>query len=72
MVPCSRSRTIAAPASMIASIVTLLMIPITLVNHDVVTLGLNATRITSLTGEAFTGSVRPTKRAISACAICSI
>ena len=42
MVPCSRSRTIAAPARMIASMVTLLMIPITLVNHAVVMFGLNA------------------------------
>src|SRR3984957_19316003 len=33
MVPCSRSRIIAAPARMIASMVTLLMMPITVVNH---------------------------------------
>ena len=41
MVPCSRSRTTAAPARMMASMVTLLMMPITLVNQPVVTFGLN-------------------------------
>ena len=50
MVPCSRSRMIAAPDRMMASMVTLLMIPITLVNHAVVTLGLKAIRTTRLTG----------------------
>ena len=50
IVPCSRSRTTAAPARMIASIVTLLMMPITLVNQDVVTFGLKAMRTTRLTG----------------------
>src|SRR6516164_6356657 len=44
MVPCSRSRTIAAPARMIASIVTLLMMDITEVNQAVVMLGLNSMR----------------------------
>ena len=44
MVPCSRSRTTAAPARMIASMVMLLMIAITLVNQAVVRLGLNAMR----------------------------
>ena len=39
IVPCSRSRTRAAPARMIASMVTLLMIPMTLMNHAVVILG---------------------------------
>ena len=39
MVPCSRSRTIAAPARMIASMVTLLMMPMTLVNQAVVDVG---------------------------------
>ena len=50
--PCSRSRTTAAPARMIASIVTLLMMPMTLVNHAVVTLGLKAMRTTRLTGDS--------------------
>ncbi len=36
MVPCSRSRTIAAPARMMASMVTLLMIPMTLANGLVI------------------------------------
>ena len=49
IVPCSRSRTIAAPARMIASIVTLLMIPITLVNQEVVRFGLKAMRTSRLT-----------------------
>ena len=40
IVPCSRSRMMAAPARMIASIVTLLMMPMTLVNQAVATLGL--------------------------------
>ena len=44
MVPCSRSRTTAAPARMIASMVMLLMMPITLVNQAVVRFGLNAIR----------------------------
>ena len=52
IVPCSRSRTIAAPARMIASMVTLLMIPITLVNHAVVTFGLKAIRTSRLTGDS--------------------
>ncbi len=50
MVPCSRSRTIAAPARMMASMVTLLMMPMTLVNQAVVTFGLNAIRTSRLTG----------------------
>ena len=50
MVPCSRSRTTAAPERMIANIVTLLMMPMTLVNQEVVTLGLKATRMARLTG----------------------
>jgi 2-polyprenyl-6-methoxyphenol hydroxylase-like FAD-dependent oxidoreductase len=36
MVPCSRPRTMAAPDRMIASMVTLLMIPMTLVNQAVI------------------------------------
>ena len=43
-VPCSRSRTTAAPARMIASMVTELMMPITLENHAVTRLGLKAIR----------------------------
>ena len=39
MVPCSRSRTIAAPARIMPSMVTLLMMPMTLVNHAVSILG---------------------------------
>ena len=50
IVPCSRSRMTAAPARMIASIVTLLMMPMMLVNHAVLTFGLKATRTASPTG----------------------
>src|SRR4029079_17002466 len=50
MVPCSRSRMIAAPARMIASMVTLLMIAMTLVNQAVVTFGLKAMRTSRLPG----------------------
>ena len=42
MVPCSRSRTTAAPARMMASMVMLLMTAITLVNQAVVRFGLKA------------------------------
>ena len=56
IVPCSRSRTTAAPARMIASIVTLLMIPITLVNQAVVTFGLKAMRTSRSTGSDATCS----------------
>ena len=59
--PCSRSRTIAAPARMIASIVTLLMMPITLVNHAVVTFGLKAIRTSRLTGDNGAPSERERK-----------
>src|SRR3974390_688368 len=65
MVPCSRSRTTAAPARMIASMVILLMTPITLVNQAVVRLGLNSIRITRFTGEGGTRSACDTKSAIS-------
>ena len=54
--PCSRSRTIAAPARMIASIVTLLMIPITLVNQADVRFGLKAMRTSRSTGAGGTAS----------------
>jgi hypothetical protein len=49
MVPCSRSRISAAPDRMIASMVTLLMIDITEVNHAVVMLGLNSMRTARFT-----------------------
>ena len=66
MVPCSRSRTTAAPARMIASMVTLLMMPMTLVNQAVVTLGLKAMRTTRLTGgDGRRLRVRERKSAIS-------
>ena len=52
IVPCSRSRTSAAPASTIASIVTLLRMPIMPVNQDVSTLGLKAIRTSRLIGDA--------------------
>ena len=54
MVPCSRSRTTAAPARMMASIVTLLMMPMTLVNQAVMALGLKAMRTERVTGVAAT------------------
>ena len=57
MVPCSRSRTIAAPARMIASMLMLLMMPITLVNHAVVRLGLYSIRTLRLTGGSGAPSV---------------
>ena len=44
MVPCSRSRTNAPPARIIASMVTLLMICITAVNHELARFGLNLMR----------------------------
>jgi len=56
MVPCPRSRISAAPARIIANMVTLLMIAITEVNHAVVMLGLNSMRTARLTrsrGRAF-------------------
>ena len=52
----ARSRTIAAPARMIASMVILLIVPMTLVNHAVVTLGLKSTRTSRLTGDNGTPS----------------
>ncbi len=56
MVPCSRSRTSAAPARMIASMLILLMIPITLVNHAVVRFGLKAILTSRLTVDSDTPS----------------
>src|SRR6516225_8854583 len=53
-VPCSRSRITAAPARMMASMVTLLIIPMTVVNHAVVMLRLNAMRTSRLTGDSGT------------------
>ncbi len=70
MVPCSRSRTMAAPARMIASIVTLLMMPMTLVNHAVVTFGLNAMRTSRLTGASAVPSACDRKSWISVVMIC--
>ena len=70
MVPCSRSRMIAAPARIIASMVTLLMIPMTLVNHAVVMLGLNAMRTSRLTGDSGVPSARERKSCISVMMIC--
>ena len=65
IVPCSRSRTIAAPGRMMASMVTLLMMPMTLVNQAVVTFGLNAMRTSRLTGDSGTASDVERKSAIS-------
>ena len=59
--PCSRSRTMAAPERMIASMVTLLMIPMTLVNHAVVTFGLKTTRTARLTGGGWAPPARDRK-----------
>src|SRR5260370_1399022 len=56
MVPCSRSRMIAAPARMMPSMVMLLMSAITLVNHAPVMFGLNAIRTSRLTGDSGTPS----------------
>ena len=70
MVPCSRSRTIAAPDRMMASMVTLLMIPITLVNHAVVMFGLKAIRTSRLTVDSGTPSEWERKSAISVVMIC--
>ena len=70
MVPCSRSRTIAAPARMIASMEMLLMMPMTLVNHAVVMLGLNAIRTARLTGDRGAPSEWETKSEISVVTIC--
>ena len=70
MVPCSRSRTIAAPASMIASIEMLLRMPITLVNHAVVMFGLNAIRTSRLTVDSGTPSEFDRKSLISLVTIC--
>ena len=72
IVPCSRSRTIAAPARMIASIVTLLMMPITLVNQAVVTFGLKAMRTARLTGDSGAPSACERKSAISVVMICCV
>jgi hypothetical protein len=47
----------AAPDMMMASMVTLLMMPITLVNHAVVTFGLKAIRTSRLTVDSGTPSV---------------
>jgi hypothetical protein len=58
MVPCSRSRTTAVPARMMASMVTLLIMPITLVNQDVMTLGLKAMSTTRFTGGVDLPSIR--------------
>ena len=66
IVPCSRSRITAAPARMIASMVTLLITPMTLVNQDVVTFGLKAMRTCEHRLAWPRGSpVRETKLAIS-------
>ena len=70
IVPCSRSRTIAAPARMIASIVTLLIIPMMLVNQAVSILGLNAIRTMRLTGVTGPPSARDRKLSISVVMIC--
>src|SRR5579864_7855954 len=71
IVPCSRSRTRAAPARMIARSVTLEMIPITLVNQAVATFGLNAILIARLTGVNGTDSAWDRNWAISVLMICS-
>ncbi len=60
----------AAPAMMMASIVTELITPITLVNQAVVTLGLNAIRTRRLTVDSGTASVLATNEAISVVMIC--
>ena len=65
MVPCSRSRMIAAPVRMIVSMVTWLMMPMTLVNQDVVMFGLKAMRTSRLTGVAAVPSARERKSASS-------
>src|SRR5262249_3341892 len=70
MVPCSRSRTMAAPASMIASMVMLLMIAMTLMNHAVLILGLNAIRTARLTGDGEISPLRDIKSLISFVMIC--
>ena len=70
MVPCSRSRTTAAPARMIASMVILLMIPITLVNQAVVRFGLNAIRTIEIHRRQRTPSAWERKSAISVVMIC--
>src|SRR3974377_805227 len=69
MVPRSRLRTTAAPARMMASMVTLLMMPITLVNQPVVTFGLKATRMARFTGGFETGSDRSMNRLTSSVVI---
>ncbi len=70
IVPCSRSRTMAAPESTIASIVMKLMIPMTLVNQLVSTFGLNSMRTTRLTGDSAVPSARERKSLISVMMIC--
>ena len=70
MVPCSRSRTTAAPARMIANMVTLLMMPMMLVNQAVVTLGLKAIRTARLTGGSGALAAWDTKLPISVEMIC--
>ena len=70
MVLRSRSRTTAAPARMMASIVMLLRIAITLVNQAVVRFGLNAIRTSRFTVDGFTPYAWEIKSAISVVTIC--
>ena len=69
-VPCSRSRTTAAPARMIASMVVEEMTPMTLVNQAVTTLGLKAMRTTWPIGAGGGSSWRVRNLAISSVRIC--
>ncbi len=61
----SRSRTTAAPAKMIASMVTLLRMPMTLANHAEAALGLKAMRVARLTDGGRGPTLRETKSSIS-------
>ena len=59
-----------APARMVATILMLLMIPMTLMNHAVVIFGLNAIRAARLTGDSGAPSACETKSKISVVTIC--
>ena len=72
MVPCSRPRTIAAPATLLPSIVMLLMTPITLAYRAVSILGLNKTRTSMLTGDSGTPSLCEGKSCTSVMMICVV
>jgi len=70
MVLCSLSRITAAPAMMMASIVTLLMIPMTLVNQEVTTFGLKAKRSATAISGVAVSLLRATNSSTFALIIC--